>query len=231
MTTTIKEMELEEKATAAPVDTGRTKKYSPSIRLWHWLNALAITGSLLTVLVNSTVLKPWTNAGLIADKLKEKGVQVSEDQARPAAFALADRVWAIHTYFGYALAALFLFRIILEFFELADQKLIRKIKTARKSFALIQKDRMAARNEMLIKTLYALFYVMIMVMVVTGVCLAFEDDVPFLKSMHFLRDIHGFTMYLILGFIFIHIAGVYLGERKKHKGIVSDMIHGGQSQN
>lgn len=209
-------------------DTVRTKKYSASIRLWHWASAVVITGSLLTVLINSTVLKPWSNAGLIADKLKEKGVNVTDEQTRSVAFALSDKVWAIHIYLGYTLAALLLFRLVLEFFQLADQKLIRKIKTARRSFLLRQENRAAARNEMLIKTLYAVFYVLLMVMVITGLSLAFEDDIPALHSMHFIRDIHEFTMYLIIGFIIIHLAGVFFGERKKHKGIVSDMINGGE---
>ncbi|MGZ3811886.1 MAG: cytochrome b/b6 domain-containing protein [Mucilaginibacter sp.] len=222
-------MELQETAVVVSMDSARTKKYSSSIRLWHWLNALIITGSLLTVLVNSTVLKPWSNAGLIADKLKEKGINVTDEQTRPVAFALTDKVWEIHTYLGYALIAVFLFRLILEFFELTDQKLIRKIKAAKKAFQLRQENRVASRNEMLIKTSYALFYVLLMVMAVTGLSLAFEDNLPVLKSMHFLREIHEFTMYLILGFIVIHLTGVFIGERKQHKGVVSDMINGGKS--
>jgi len=35
-------------------------------------------------------------------------------------------------------------------------------------------------------------------------------------------------MYLILGFIFLHLAGVFLAERKDSRGIVSDMINGGR---
>jgi Ni/Fe-hydrogenase 1 B-type cytochrome subunit len=223
-------MELQDTAVIASVDTTRTKKYSSSKRVWHWSNAIIITGSLLTVLVNSTVLKPWGNASLIADKLKEKGINVSDEQTRSAAFALSDRVWAIHTYFGYALVGLFLFRIILELFELADQKLIRKIKAAKRSFLLRKENRIASRNEMLVKTSYALFYLLLFIMVITGLALAFRDNIPALRSMHFIKEIHGFTMYLILGFIFIHLAGVFIGERKRHKGIVSDMINGGASE-
>ncbi|MBS1521676.1 MAG: cytochrome b/b6 domain-containing protein [Bacteroidetes bacterium] len=221
-------MELIATAPVAEVDATRTKKYSSTIRLWHWLNAIIITGSLLTVLINSTVMKAWTNASLIADNLKEKGVEVSEDQARSVAFALSDKVWAVHTYLGYALAGLFLFRIILEFFELADQRLIRKIKAAKQSFLSRQEDRISSRNEMLIKTLYAVFYVLLIVMVVTGLCLAFRDSIPALRKMHFIKEIHGFTMYLIIGFIIVHVVGVVIGEKKRHKGIVSDMINGGQ---
>ena len=214
---------------AVTASTATTEKYSSSIRLWHWLNAIVISGSLLTVMAVSTIVQPWTTTSVIANKLKENGVNVSDEQIRPAAFTLADKVWAVHTYFGYALIALFLFRIILEFFELTDQKLIRKIKSARDAFRRHQEDRIIARNEMLIKTLYAMFYVFLFIMAVTGLCLAFRDNIPALRQMHFIREIHGFTMYLILGFIVIHLAGVFLGERKKHKGIVSNMINGGKA--
>ena len=81
---------------------------------------------------------------------------------------------------------------------------------------------------MLIKTLYAFFYVLLMVMVATGLCLAFRESIPVLRKMHFIKEIHGFTMYLIIGFIIVHIAGVVTGEKRRHKGIVSDMINGGQ---
>jgi cytochrome b len=63
-------------------------------------------------------------------------------------------------------------------------------------------------------------------MAVTGLCMAFEDDVPALK-IHALREIHSFCMYLIIAFIIIHIAGVFLAETKDSRGIVSDMINGG----
>ena len=71
---------------------------------------------------------------------------------------------------------------------------------------------------------------MLFTMVVTGLCLAFEDDVPLLKSIHAFRQIHSFTMYLILAFITVHIVGVLLAERKQSKGIISDMINGGSAE-
>jgi cytochrome b len=37
-------------------------------------------------------------------------------------------------------------------------------------------------------------------------------------------------MYLILAFIVVHLAGVFLAERKNGKGIVSDMINGGSGE-
>ena len=208
---------------------GQKKKYSASLRLWHWLNAIVITGSLLTVLLNSTLLKGRKNAAFIKDKLSEAGASVTDAQARSVAHELTDKVWALHTYFGYGLAALVLFRLLLEFFRLADQKLLHKIKTAYNDYQIVKKNRELARHEFWVKTLYAVFYLFIIIMAVTGLCLAFEDDVPALKAIHAIREVHQFTMYLILTFITVHLAGVFLAERKDSAGITSDMINGGKT--
>jgi len=212
------------------INSHHIKKNSASLRLWHWLNTLVITGSLLTVLLNSTVLKSRNNATLIQSQLNQAGATVTNDQARSAAHAISDKIWTVHIYFGYTLAALLLFRLILEFFQLADQKLMRKIKDAYNHYFVLKKQRETARHEFWVKTLYAIFYLMLLVMVLTGLCLAFEDDVPLLKSMHWIREIHSFTMYLILAFITVHLAGVFLAERKDSPGIVSDMINGGKHE-
>jgi len=205
------------------------KKYSAPLRLWHWLNAIVITGSLLTVLLNSTLLKGRKNAAFIKDKLHEAGAAVTDEQARSVAHELTDKVWALHTYFGYVSATLVLSRIILELFQLADQKLIRKIKVAYRDYYVTKQHRELAKHEFWVKTIYAMFYLFIVIMAITGLCLAFEDDVPALKAVHAIREVHQFTMYLILVFIAIHIAGVFLAERKDSSGITSDMINGGKA--
>ena len=209
--------------------SSRSNTYSSTLRLWHWLNAMLITGSLLTVLLNSTLLKTRTNATLIKAQLAQSGVAVTDKQARSAAHELSDKVWTLHTYFGYILAALFLFRLVLEFFQVVDQKLIRKLKTAYHQFHITKERRELLRHDFWVKTIYAAFYLLLLTMVVTGLCLAFEDDVAWLKSIHAIREIHGFTMYLIIAFIVAHLAGVFLAERKESAGIVSDMINGGKS--
>ena len=204
-----------------------TKRYPSSLRFWHWASAIVITGSLLTVLINSTILQGWGTANVIKDQLHQSGVTVTDEQARSASHALRDNVWDIHKYFGFALAALILFRIIAEFFYLKDQKLINKIKLA---YSLYQdgKNRLIARHELVVKTLYAMLYLLLIIMAVTGLCLAFEDDIPALHKIHAIREVHSFCMYLILAFIFVHLAGLFLAERKDSKGIVSDMINGGR---
>lgn len=207
----------------------KTKKYSSSLRFWHWANAIVISGSLLTVLTNSTILNGWAVRGFVQESLKKSGTTITEEQTRSLVGGLRDRVWQYHMYFGYCLVALLIFRLLVEFFQLTDQKLIRKIKVARQQFKAGQ-NRLIARHEFVVKSLYATFYLILIIMAITGLCLVFEDDVPLLHKMHFIRSIHQLGMYLVLTFIVVHLAGVYLAERKESKGIVSDMINGGEDQ-
>ncbi|EHQ25611.1 cytochrome b/b6 domain-containing protein [Mucilaginibacter paludis] len=206
----------------------RIKKHSATLRFWHWANTIVITGSLITVLINSTITNKRQTAALIKSELQNAGATISDQQSSAAAHALGDKTWEVHTYFGYVLAALFLFRLILEFFQLADQKFIRKLKSAWLQFNAVKKEREIARHELTVKLIYSAFYLLLLVMVVTGLFLAFEDALAGFKSIrHSVKEVHGFCMYLVLAFIAVHLAGVFLAERKTGSGIVSDMINGG----
>ncbi|HVV56668.1 MAG TPA: cytochrome b/b6 domain-containing protein [Mucilaginibacter sp.] len=211
--------------------TPGVKKYSRSLRLWHWANAVIISGSLLTVLINSTVMNGQSILSLVNQQLDRSGIKLTFQQARPLVSAMRDRVWDYHKDFGYCLAALFIFRLLLELFQLADQKLLRKIKSSRQILqsAKIGSRVKSARHDLVVKLLYLAFYALLLIMVCTGLTLAFGDGVPSLKPvLHTIKDIHGFCMYPILIFIAVHLAGVFLAERKENKGIVSDMINGGE---
>lgn len=207
---------------------GRIKKHSASLRLWHWVNTIVISGSLLTVLINSTITDERPVSTLVKNELKNAGATVSGEQAASVAHALDDRVWSVHIYFGYVLVALLLFRMILEFFQLADQKFIRKMKSAYRQFQTTKKNREIAKHKLTVKSIYAIFYLLLILMAITGLFLAFENLLaPFKSFRHSVKEVHGFCMYLILAFIFVHLAGVFFAERKNNKGIVSDMINGG----
>jgi Ni/Fe-hydrogenase 1 B-type cytochrome subunit len=205
------------------------KKNSASLRLWHWANMIAISGSLITVWINSTITDEHKTPAFFKDELQKSGATINDDQARSVAGALGDRVWDVHVYFGYGLATLFVFRLILEFFQLADQKFIRGMKSAYLQFKTTKENREIALHELTVKIIYSIFYCLLTIMVLTGLFLAFEDIMrPFKAIRHSVKSLHGFCMYLILAFIVVHLAGVILAEfRKDGKGIVSDMINGG----
>jgi Ni,Fe-hydrogenase I cytochrome b subunit len=204
------------------------KKYSASLRLWHWANAAVITGSLLTVLINATLNDRAAITPVIQSELAKSGVMVTVQQAGHVGHALADNVWEVHAYLGYVLTGLLLDRLLLEFFQLADQKFIRKFRSAYQQFHVTKKHRELARHELVVKSIYAIYYLVLAVMALTGLFLAFEDLLsPFKSIRHSIKEVHAFCMYLFLAFITVHLAGVFLAERKDSKGIVSDMINGG----
>ncbi len=206
------------------------KKNSAALRFWHWANFIVITGSLLTVLLNRTITGGHSTRPFFKETLEKSGAKATEDQIKQLAHDFSDRIWDIHTYFGYFLAGLFLFRILLEFFQLADQKLIRKIKSAYANFKTVKEQRQAALHSLTVNLIYIGFYILLLIMVLTGLFLAFEDAMePYKAIRHDVKEVHGFVMYLILAFTAAHLIGVFLAEhRKDGKGIVSDMINGGE---
>lgn len=202
------------------------KKYPAALRFWHWANSLVICGSLLTVLLNSTLFDVRGNASYIQEELIKSKAAVTSEQARTVAHGLEDKVWQIHIYFGYVLAGLFLYRIVFEVLRSKETSFSNLLKETWRLY--FTKKLKSARHDLGIKLAYLLFYILLLVMVTTGLSIAFDNEFGISQSFsHSLKEIHGFCMYLILGFIILHIGGVFMAERKDKKGIVSDMIGGG----
>jgi Ni/Fe-hydrogenase 1 B-type cytochrome subunit len=206
----------------------KVKKYSASLRFWHWSNVIVIGGSLLTILINSTVTENSGTAELLKTSLKKSGAEVSDSSIASAAQAISDNVWFIHVYFGYALITLFVFRLFLEFFQLAEQKLMRRLKNAYTRFSEIKKTRQDATHELFVKTLYSAFYLLLLMMATTGLFIGYGGSLAIYETIiSGVRSVHGFGLYLILAFVIVHLAGVFIAERKNSKGVVSDMVNGG----
>jgi len=84
--------------------------YSPPIRIWHWLNVVAVTGLLGTFFLRKTFLSWRENSAIIVDKLSSLGVEVTAEQAKLVAKAIRAPMWEWHIIFGVMLALLLLYR-------------------------------------------------------------------------------------------------------------------------
>lgn len=205
------------------------KKYSPNVRLWHWLNFIVISGSLLTVLVNETILDRRPVSLLISEQFGKSGIPENQAAAGGIAHELSERVWDLHGYIGILLVLLFVYRVITEFTVAPNQLLLYKIKEARSILKSMGPERYLARHEFTVKLIYLAFYLVLTVIAITGLALFFRQNIGLNRSFaHEIKEIHGFCMYLIIAFIIVHLAGVILAELKRSPGIVSDMIHGGR---
>lgn len=119
-------------------------------------------------------------------------------------------------------------RVALESTQHGIQCFGAKLRQARFLFRQGGTDLQDNRHSLLVKYSYVLFQLMLVVMVMTGLVLIYADDVEFLHRLeHTIKEVHNFTMYLVLTFTAFHIVGVVYAELTKNRGIVSDMIHGG----
>lgn len=203
------------------------QEHSASVRIWHWLTFIIISGSLITVLLNATLMNQRSNIPLVQDQLKAQGVSVTENQAFAITREYEDKLWGVHKVLGYGLAFLLMSRILIELFLPAEEKIRLRF---RKALGLYRKNNLEIkeyRHYLSVKTSYLLFYLLLFFMALTGLGLAFGRDLGFSKELHgTIKEIHAFGQYLIYAFVFIHFCGVILADNKKSKGIVSGMING-----
>jgi Ni/Fe-hydrogenase 1 B-type cytochrome subunit len=203
------------------------QKHSLPLRIWHWLTFFVISGSIITVLLTSTILNQRKNIPLVQNNLKEKGLTVSEDQAFSVTREYEDKIWDIHKMLGYGLAFLLLSRIIIELVQPGEEKIRNRIRTITGLYKNNPGDKEAYRHFIGVKTGYLIFYLILLCMILTGLSMAFGRQLGIPRQInHTLREIHSFGQYLIYLFVIIHLSGVVIAENMKHKGIVSGMING-----
>lgn len=184
-------------------------KYSPSFKLWHWLNAFVVLGLLGTVFLRKTFLSWRSNSELIMTKLSDFGVQITHDQAVAIAKAIRAGMWDWHIILGYALSFLVLYRIYLFFTNSKTQEKFSTLSMHKKG----------------VEVLYYILYVSLFFMTLSGLFLVFYKDMGFSKDFaHDIKEIHEFVYNFILVFVVLHIGGVVAAELNDEKGIISNMI-------
>jgi len=203
------------------------QKHSALIRIWHWLTFLVIAGSILTVLINSTMLNPRDNIGLVQNQLKAKGVTVTEEQAFAVSHEYEDKMWDVHKLLGFGLAFLLVSRVLIELTLPGEEKIRTRIKTAIGLVKLNDENKVEYRHYMNVKRVYLLFYLILLLMVLTGLGLAFGRNLGFTREIHnAVKTVHSLLQYCMYAFVVIHLGGVIIAENSKDKGIVSGMING-----
>ena len=211
----------------APAVEVPIKDYRGSLRLWHWANALLISLQLMTILFQKVIVKAKT----VVPELQSSGKEVSVPQARELAHIISERIWAWHIYFGWALVVLWVFRLGLQLSGPSNMRFSARLLEILRRYRLAPPaDKSKAGKILFAKTTYALFYLFLTIMVATGLILIFED-VSWLRGIHHLaEEVHNVTMYLIIGFILLHVVGVVLAESKEDHGLISRMV-GGEAPN
>lgn len=195
-----------------------------SIRLWHWLTFLFFTASITTVIFGSTLFKTDDNISMVQQQVQEKGGVVTKDQAWKVAHEYSDKLWTLRKYIGFGLSFLILSRIIIEVRLSKQKKLVSKIRSA-----LGNPANPETKHFLFVQYSYAVFYVLFIVMAITGLVLAFEDLEWLKPGNEFAKKMHSIAQWGLYTFFVIHIAGVIRADLTKYSGIVSRMINGRES--
>jgi Ni/Fe-hydrogenase 1 B-type cytochrome subunit len=203
------------------------QKHSAIIRVWHWLTFLIISGSMITVLINSTVTNQRKNIPMVQEQLKSKDLVVTEDQAFAVTREYEDKFWGIHKLFGYSLVFLLISRLIIELTVPGEEKMRSRIKSAL-GLTRAKKDGWKEyRHYLGVKYTYLLFYLLLLCMALTGLGLAFGRELGFSRELNgTIKEIHSFGQYLMYAFVLVHLCGVIIADNTNSKGLVSGMING-----
>jgi Ni/Fe-hydrogenase 1 B-type cytochrome subunit len=205
------------------------RKYQPlSLRLWHWLNAIVILGLLATVLIRKTFLSWRTNSVLIENKLNEAGLLITPQLAKDIAVSIRNPLWDWHIYLGFALAALFVVRLLIVIFIEKKIPGVLELKSIMNIKKTLGSEKKSTLHFSIVKIGYGFFYLVTLFMVISGLVLHFKAELSLGSELsQSVKDIHELTMWFFVAFIGAHLLGVIKAEHGPDKGIVSDMINGG----
>ncbi|MCP4551961.1 MAG: cytochrome b/b6 domain-containing protein [Bacteroidetes bacterium] len=187
-------------------------KYSKIYRIIHWLIAISFLLLLITIFLRLTWMNKYNMASIIEDFLSGTDQTLSQNQLIVLAKQIRKPMWNWHIYIGYVLVGLFSIRFMLPAFGYMkiqnplDKKLSAKMK--------------------LQEWVYITFYVCTIVSLTTG--LIIELGPKDLKKP--MEEIHVLSIYYLISFIVIHLAGVVIAEFTDQKGIVSRIINGSKSE-
>jgi Ni,Fe-hydrogenase I cytochrome b subunit len=206
-----------------------THDYSAPLRVWHWGNALLVLGQLITILFIKVIVKPKALVPEFqAAAAAKAGGDLTKEQGMNIARLMSERLWDWHIGIGLALAAFWLYWLVLQLTAPAGQRFGARLLAAARRYQLAPPaERPDAQHTLLVKLSYLAFYLFISVMVLTGLALTWADDVAWLHGIeHTVKEVHNVTMYLIIAFVVTHIVGVVWSEITKDRGLISRMVSG-----
>jgi cytochrome b561 len=193
------------------------RKWRLDFRIWHWVHATVVIGLLGTVFLRKTFLSWRANSELLTQKLSEINVEITAEQAKILAKAIRAPMWEWHIILGYALAVLVVWRIILFFTQSGKQ-----------NYQNFQKETF---HKKMVKIGYIGIYGILFFMAASGLVIYFYEVLGITKDRaHDIKEIHELVYNAILIFVPLHIIGVFVAENQNEKGILSDMVNGGEKE-
>ena len=182
---------------------------------------------MITVLLNSTLMNPRKNVGMVQEQLKSRGLTATEEQAFAVSHEYEDMIWGVHKWIGYGIAFLLLSRVVIELVQPKEEKLKNRFRKALGLYKSGDGNKTEYRHYLSTKLSYFLFYFLLLWMALSGLGLAFGRELGIPRGLHgTIKELHSIGQYFMYAFVLIHLGGVIIGENRNIKGIVSGMING-----
>lgn len=184
-------------------------KYSRMLRIWHWLNAIAIFGLLATFLLRKTFLSWRDNAQIIIDTAAEYNLTISYEVAKSIAKAIREPMWEWHILFGYLLTMLVVFRLFI---------------FVKEGIAYIDTSSI---HKKLITITYTTFYTLTFFMMLSGLVLVQSTQLGASSFIiHTIKELHEVIAWFFVVFVPLHIMGVVVDAMRNKNNIISKMVVG-----
>ncbi|MGB5965738.1 MAG: cytochrome b/b6 domain-containing protein [Sulfurimonadaceae bacterium] len=182
-------------------------------RIWHWTMAFSVIGLLGTVALRKTFLSWRDNSALIQSKLAETGTEITAETAKMIAKAIRAPMWEWHYILGLFLAI----SIAIRLYMIASKRADMPLKTLMQAY----------KEEIPKHLVHLVLSFTILLMTISGGTLYFYEALGFTKEgVEWVKELHEYMMYGVLGLVVLHIGGVLRHEITTKEGIVSKMIHG-----
>lgn len=183
-------------------------KYSKLYRVIHWTIAISFTLLLITIFLRMTWINKYNIADVIENYMGNKDANLSRDELIILAKQIRKPMWNWHIYLGYSLVGLISLRIILPLFgKIKFQNPLEKEISTKLKFK---------------RWTYFVFYLCVIVSLITGLVIELGPKTV-KKSM---ESIHKLSVYYLVPYLLIHLAGVLYAEFTDEKGIISRIISG-----
>lgn len=164
---------------------------------------------LFTIFLRMTWLNKHHVAEIMGAELSKNDVQLTEETLVKMAKKIRQPMWDWHLYLGYALFVIYLFRMTLPF--------VGKQMPFPNPF-----NKKLTKGIRFKKAVYLVFYLFLLISLVTGVVIVWGPK----STKHLMEEIHELSIYYLLGFMTIHLAGIFYTEFTQDKGLISRIISG-----
>lgn len=186
----------------------RETRFNLASRLIHWAIAFVFLYILLTVLLRLGWMNKNHMGSIIQENLANDGIAIDNDTAGTLAKKVRRPMWHTHTIAGYVLVGLYVIRMIINMIQGLgfDNPLKHGI----------------TRYKKIKSWIYIVFYIFLAGSLITGLLIEFGPE-----GIHDIsEEIHKLSLYYMVTFIAIHIAGVIIADGGKERGIISKIISG-----